>query len=236
MNALSCLHYALVICNYFPSLSASQSWGRAGDSHGNEHKQGFYFWFVAPVLVNLHPGFALYLQKQQCNENINCGGKQLVLPNVCPWSADLLAVFAGCKVPAILEDLGGGWGGGGHGYKWLVQQGDVWWPRGCIRKTCPWNIYFYIVKQGYVGVYLVFLFLRQNIDGGYSLSKNKKNIKKNYWKFSFFRSLKISVYCISFRNGMHIWNVRLVLRAAGCGFKLYYGLTYRAWPSSVRHC
>ena len=43
-----------------------------------------------------------------------------------------------------------------------------------IRKTCPCNIYplkphFYIVKLGYAGVYLFFLFLLRNIDCGYSL-------------------------------------------------------------------
>ena len=44
----------------------------------------------------------------------------------------------------------------------------------CIRKTCPSNVYplephFYIVKLGFAGVYLFFLFLLQNIDCGYSL-------------------------------------------------------------------
>ena len=43
-----------------------------------------------------------------------------------------------------------------------------------IRKTCPCNEYplkphFYIVKLGYAGVYLFYLFLLQNIDCGYSL-------------------------------------------------------------------
>ena len=43
-----------------------------------------------------------------------------------------------------------------------------------IRKTCPCNEYplkphFYIVKLGYAGEYLFFLFLLQNIDCGYSL-------------------------------------------------------------------
>ena len=41
-------------------------------------------------------------------------------------------------------------------------------------KTCLCNVYplkphFYIVKLGYEGVYLFFLFLFQNIDCGYSL-------------------------------------------------------------------
>ena len=43
-----------------------------------------------------------------------------------------------------------------------------------IRKTCPCNVYplephFYIVKLGFAGVYLFFLFLLQDIDCGYSL-------------------------------------------------------------------
>ena len=89
-----------------------------------------------------------------------------------------------------------------------------------IRKTCPCNVYplepyFYIVKLGFAGVNLFFLFLLQNIDCGYSLeppqgggsnvypqsmfvlSKNNNNIKKNFNRnFSFFTNLKISVYCV----------------------------------------
>ena len=43
-----------------------------------------------------------------------------------------------------------------------------------IMKTCPCKVYplkphFFIVKLGYTGVYLFFLFLLQNIDCGYSL-------------------------------------------------------------------
>ena len=43
-----------------------------------------------------------------------------------------------------------------------------------IRKTCPCNVYpfephFYIVKLGFAGVYLFFLFLLQKIDCGFSL-------------------------------------------------------------------
>ena len=46
-----------------------------------------------------------------------------------------------------------------------------------IRKTCPCNVYplepyFYIVKLGYAGVYLFFLFLLQNINCGYSLESS----------------------------------------------------------------
>ena len=47
------------------------------------------------------------------------------------------------------------------------------------RKTCPCSIYplepyFYIVKLGYAGVYLFFLFLLQNIDCGYSLEPHRR--------------------------------------------------------------
>ena len=48
-----------------------------------------------------------------------------------------------------------------------------------IRKTCPCNEYplkphFYIEKLGFVGVYLFFLFLLQNIDCGYSLEPPRR--------------------------------------------------------------
>ena len=48
-----------------------------------------------------------------------------------------------------------------------------------IRKTCPCNVYplkthFYIAKNGFVGVYLFFLFLLQNIDCGYSLEPPRR--------------------------------------------------------------
>ena len=48
-----------------------------------------------------------------------------------------------------------------------------------IRKTCPCNVYplkphFYLVKLGFAGVYLFFLFLLQNIDCGYSLEPPRR--------------------------------------------------------------
>ena len=80
-----------------------------------------------------------------------------------------------------------------------------------ITKTCLCNVYplvphFYIAELGYAGVYLIFLFLLQNIDCGYSLeppwrggysaiyvlSKNKKNIKLFQQNFQFFLTKKIS--------------------------------------------
>ena len=55
-----------------------------------------------------------------------------------------------------------------------------------------------MVKLGFAGVYLFFLFLLQNIDCGYSLepptiyvlSKNKKNIEFFMMKFSIFTGEK----------------------------------------------
>ena len=94
-----------------------------------------------------------------------------------------------------------------------------------IRKTCPCNEYplkphFYIVKMGYAGVYLFFLFLLQNIDCGYSLepprrggsnvypqsmfwAKIRKLSKIFLWKLSIF-DLKKLLYIIwaCFRNEM----------------------------------
>ena len=48
-----------------------------------------------------------------------------------------------------------------------------------IRKTCPCDEYplkphFYIEKRGFAGVYLLFLFLLQNIDCGYSLEPPRR--------------------------------------------------------------
>ena len=61
---------------------------------------------------------------------------------------------------------------------------NVWCPLSpihvhVIMKTCLCNINpfeppFYIVKLGYAGVYLFFLFLLQNIDCGYSLEQPRR--------------------------------------------------------------
>ena len=58
-------------------------------------------------------------------------------------------------------------------------------PGSYIRKTCPCNEYplkphFYIVKVGYAGVYLFFLFLLQNIDCGYSLEPPRRGGSNMY--------------------------------------------------------
>ena len=68
-----------------------------------------------------------------------------------------------------------------------------------IRKTCPCNEYplkphLYVVKLGYAGVYLFFLFLLQNIDCGYSLEPPRRThnlcFEQKYEKYQFFQ-LKI---------------------------------------------
>ena len=58
-----------------------------------------------------------------------------------------------------------------------------------------------LVKLGYAGVYLFFLFLLQNTDCGYSLeppiyvlSKNKKNIRKILMRFFIFLQPKKILY------------------------------------------
>ena len=59
-----------------------------------------------------------------------------------------------------------------------------------IRKTRPCNVYppephFYIVKVGYAGVYLFFLFLLQNIDCGYSLEPPRRGGSNVYLQSMF---------------------------------------------------
>ena len=61
-----------------------------------------------------------------------------------------------------------------------------------IRKTCPRHVYplehlFYIVKVGFTGVYLFFLFLLQNIDCGYSLEPPRRG-GSNVYPQSMFRA------------------------------------------------
>ena len=75
----------------------------------------------------------------------------------------------------------------------------------------PLKPHFYIVKLGFAGVYLFFLFLLQNIDCGYSLEPTRRGGSNVYpqsmfwvkirkisnifdWKFSIFTGEKISVY------------------------------------------
>ena len=59
-----------------------------------------------------------------------------------------------------------------------------------ISKTCPCNVYplkthFYVAKMGFAGVYLVFLFLLQNINCGYSLEPPRRGDSNVYPKSMF---------------------------------------------------
>ena len=78
-----------------------------------------------------------------------------------------------------------------------------------ITKTCPYNFYplkphFYIVKQGFKGVYIIFLFLLKIIDCGYSLEPPLRGGSNEYpqsmfwteiWKISEFFIWKFSFFC-----------------------------------------
>ena len=77
-----------------------------------------------------------------------------------------------------------------------------------ITKTCLYNIdplkpHFYIVKLGFTGVYIIFLFLRKNIDCGYSLEQPRRGGSNEYpqsiflaeiWKISEIFIWKFSVF------------------------------------------
>ena len=76
-----------------------------------------------------------------------------------------------------------------------------------ITKTCLYNFdplkpYFYIVKLGFTGVYIIFLIFAQNIDCGYSLELPRQGGSNEYpqsmfwveiWKISEFFYLKIFI-------------------------------------------
>ena len=54
-----------------------------------------------------------------------------------------------------------------------------------ITKTCLYNFdplkpHFYIVKLGFIGVYIFFLFLLKNIDCGYSLEPPRRGGSNEY--------------------------------------------------------
>ena len=58
-------------------------------------------------------------------------------------------------------------------------------PRHSITKTCLYNFdplkhHFYIVKVGFTGVYIIFLFSAQNIDCGYSLEPPRRGDFNEY--------------------------------------------------------
>ena len=85
-----------------------------------------------------------------------------------------------------------------------------------ITKTCLYNVdplkpHFYIVKLGFIGVYIIFHISAQNIDCGYSLepprrggsneypqsmffSRHKKNTRIFIWNFSYFAGKFSSIF------------------------------------------
>ena len=84
-----------------------------------------------------------------------------------------------------------------------------------ITKTCLYNFdpfkpYFYIVKLGFTGVYIIFLISAQNIDCGYSLELPRRGGSNEYpqsmfwaeiWKISELFIWKLSVF------GGNIFNI-----------------------------
>ena len=52
------------------------------------------------------------------------------------------------------------------------------------------NTHFYIVKMGFAGVYPFFLFLIQNIDGGYSLERPRQGGSNLYPQLMFSTTFK----------------------------------------------
>ena len=68
--------------------------------------------------------------------------------------------------------------------QWLMLQATCFFWLS-MRKTCPWHVYplephFYIEKLRFAGVYLIFLFLLQNIDCGYTLESPRRGGSSEY--------------------------------------------------------
>ena len=82
----------------------------------------------------------------------------------------------------------------------------------CITRTCLYNVdplepHFYIVKLGFTGVYIIFLFLLKNIDCGYSLEPPRRGGSNEYpqsmfwaeiWKISEFLSENFQFLVVKF--------------------------------------
>ena len=70
----------------------------------------------------------------------------------------------------------------GSRFQLLIPVFESWLSQGYLKshqenmsmKCVPPDPHFYIVKLGYAGVYLIFLFLLQNIDCGYSLEPPRR--------------------------------------------------------------
>ena len=53
----------------------------------------------------------------------------------------------------------------------------------CLYNFDPLKPHFYIVKLGFTGVYVIFLFLLKNIDCGYSLEPPRRGCSNEYLQF-----------------------------------------------------
>ena len=109
----------------------------------------------------------------------------------------------------------------------------------CITKTCLCNVdplkpHFHIVKLGFTGVYIIFLFLLKNIDCGYSLEPPRRGGSNGYQQSMFlsrhmknirifvsedfqFLEVKVSIYLnrrvfvMACRNFKTILNILMIL-------------------------
>ena len=121
--------------------------------------------------------------------------------------------------------------------QWWVQIQNIC-KNTCIMKTYLYNFdplkpHFYIVKLGFTGVYIFFLFLLQNIDCGYPQSmfwaEIKKNIRFFLRKLSGFLAITFSIYLnrrvfvMILGKQYFIWNQIHRLHGAEA-------LTYRVYP------
>ena len=87
--------------------------------------------------------------------------------------------------------------------------------------TCPCNVYpltphFYIVKLGFTGVYIIFLFLLKNIDCGYPQSMISAKIRKLSFFLSkifhfYYREKLLYIAWTCFRNVESSYSVLLLV-------------------------
>ena len=86
-----------------------------------------------------------------------------------------------------------------------------------ITKTCLYNFdplkpHFYIVKLGFTGVYIIFLFLLKNIDCGYSLEPPRRGGSNEYQQSMFwaeiwkkYQSFYLKIFSFWRWNFLYIW-------------------------------
>ena len=95
----------------------------------------------------------------------------------------------------------------------------------CLYNADPLKFHFYVVRLGFTGVYIIFLFLRKNVDCGYLLELPLWGSSNEYpqsmfwaevwkyqffiWKFSVFGDKKFSVYLS--KRVFIMWNLVQVI-------------------------